>query len=181
MIESDGVKRHQADRGIFEICFDIVKVAFISTDTRGMEVLLGTSSPGPMTCPGSSDPAAAVRASRRQRQDRRFVWLLIGVWVVNCFDLELTLLAAQQRMLWELNPVVGRVLPFGPKALTCYKFALLAFGSLILWRYRWHRLATIALWIVAIACIALSLAWYQLYFGAEATWGGINTACIVSP
>ncbi len=143
--------------------------------------MLSTSPSGPMASPRSADSVASTAASRGERQDRRFAWLLIGVWVVNCFDLELTLLAAQQRMLSELNPVVGRLLPFGPKALTCYKFALLGFGSLVLWRYRWHRMATVALWIVAIACVGLSLAWYQLYFGAEPTWGGINTAWIVSP
>lgn len=145
-----------------------------------MEVLLSPSRSGRTTSSRTADPAAFVSASRRERQDRRFVWLLIGVWIVNCFDLELTLLAAHQRMLWELNPVVGRLLPFGPKGLTCYKFALLGFGSLVLWRYRRHRVAVIALWIVAIACVALSLVWYELYFGAEPTWGGINTSCIVS-
>lgn len=120
--------------------------------------------------PAAQDSAAA------SRRDRRFAWLLIGVWIVNCFDLELTLLAAQQRMLWEVNPVVGNLLPFGPKALMCYKFALLTFGSLILWRYRRYRIASLALWVVAIACVILSLVWYQMYFGLEPTWGGINTA-----
>ncbi|HPD31487.1 MAG TPA: DUF5658 family protein [Phycisphaerae bacterium] len=145
-----------------------------------MEVLLPSSSSCRAACSRPADPGTFIPSRPRERQDRRFIWLLIGVWIVNCFDLELTLLAAHQRMLWELNPVVGRVLPFGPKGLTCYKFALLGFGSLVLWRYRRYRVAVVALWIVAIACVGLSLVWYQLYFGAEPTWGGINTSCIVS-
>ena len=99
---------------------------------------------------------------------------------MNCFDLELTLLAAQQRMLWELNPLVSHLFPIGPRALTLYKFALLGMGSLILWRYRRYRIATVALWVVAVACVVLSLVWYQLYFGPGPTWGGINTACTVA-
>ena len=121
-------------------------------------------------------PSATSDSDRRARRDRRFVCLLIGVWIVNCFDLELTLLAAQQRMLWELNPLVSGLISFGPKALTFYKFALLAMGSLILWRYRQYRIASVALWVVAIACVILSLVWYQLYFGPEPAWGGVNTA-----
>ena len=129
--------------------------------------------------PACSDAASGT--VRQRRRDRRFAWLLIGVWIVNCLDLELTLLAAQQRMLSELNPVVGRLLPFGPRALTCYKFALLGIGSLILWRYRSYRIAAVALWVVAIACVVLSFVWYQLYFGIEPAWGGINTACMDTP
>lgn len=145
-----------------------------------MEALLNTS-----LCPASpsgatANSSASCRSERAEKRDRRFAWLLIGVWIVNLFDLELTLLAAQQRMLGELNPVAGQLLPFGAKALTCYKFALLALGSLILWRYRSHWLAMGALWVVAIACVALSLVWYQLYFGPEPAWGGINTACSIS-
>ncbi len=146
-----------------------------------MHVLLGTARSANAI---SSIPAcleAPSKTVQQRRRDRYFAWLLIGVWIVNCCDLELTLLAAQQRMLWELNPVVGKLLPFGPKALTCYKFALLGIGSLILWRYRAYRLAAVALWIVAIACVVLSFVWYQLYFGSDLTWGGINTAYFGAP
>jgi hypothetical protein len=151
-----------------------------------MEAILGTSALPGRGSLVNAQPTAGKRPScpsdldRRARRDRRFVCLLIGVWIVNCFDLELTLLAAQQRMLWELNPLVSGLISFGPKALTFYKFALLAMGSLILWRYRQYRIASLALWVVAIACVVLSLVWYQLYFGAVPAWGGINTAYTVA-
>jgi hypothetical protein len=124
----------------------------------------------------SGRKSALSNGVRHSTRNRRFVWLLIGVWVVNCFDLELTLLAAQQRMLSEVNPVVARLLPYGPKALTLYKFSLLAAGTAILWRFRSYRLATVALWVIAVACVAVSLVWYRLYFGPETAWGGIDTA-----
>jgi hypothetical protein len=151
-----------------------------------MEASLGTSAfsqpsrSAEMMSARSAGSAGTSDLARRHKRDTHFAWLLIGVWVVNCFDLQLTLLAAQQRMLWELNPVVGHLLPFGPKALTCYKFALLAMGSLILWRYRSYRIAAAALWVVAISCVVLSLVWYQLYFGPETAWGGLDTASMVS-
>jgi len=163
-----------------------MKVARRVADTQDMEASLGTSPLSGSGSPVSAQPAIRKRPSvpsdsdRRARRDRRFVCLLIGVWIVNCFDLELTLLAAQQRMLWELNPLVSGLIPFGPRALTFYKFTLLALGSLILWRYRQYRIASVALWVVAIACVILSVVWYQLYFGPGPTWGGINTAYTVA-
>jgi hypothetical protein len=146
-----------------------------------MEVSLTTSGAAGYQTGESPQVRPIRRSSSRDRgrsgsRDRRFFWLLIGVWVVNCFDLELTLLAAQQRMLWELNPVVGQLVPFGPKALTLYKFGLLAVGTALLWRFRWHPAAMKALWVVAIACVVVSVVWYQLYFGVETAWGGVNTA-----
>jgi Domain of unknown function (DUF5658) len=151
------------------------------SDTDCMEVSLSSSgsSKSQEAAPAaerSCRTPSSRRHARSQTGDRRFFWLLVGVWIVNCFDLELTLLAAQQRMLWEVNPVVGQLLPYGPKVLTIYKFGLLGLGTAVLWRFRWHPIARKALWLIAIACVALSLVWYQLYFGPEPAWGGINTA-----
>src|SRR5262245_33165253 len=70
---------------------------------------------------------------------RRLLLLLIGVWLVNLFDLGFTLVACQQRLMTELNPLAQYVMSWGTPALIVYKFVLVASGSAILWWQRRRR------------------------------------------
>ena len=123
----------------------------------------------------------SLTATREQARDRRLLWLLIGVWIVNLFDLCFTLLAVEQRILVELNPVAARLLAYGPGVLTLYKFSLLSVGTAILWRCRRHRLSETAAWVVAILCVALALIWYKLYLDAQPQWVEADTINEILP
>src|SRR5262245_20433184 len=73
---------------------------------------------------------AASRATRwpqwvvGNRADRVCV-LLLGVWLMNGFDLMLTILADEQGVLHESNPIAAQVVEHGPLAITGFKLALL--------------------------------------------------------
>jgi len=108
------------------------------------------------------EPFLLDKDVRKVRESRIF-WLLMGVWVVNFFDLGFTLLAYEQRMLVELNPLVNRLLGYGPVTIIVYKIALLGFGTAIIWWYRRLDISEQTAWIYAIICIGLALWWYIFY------------------
>jgi hypothetical protein len=117
----------------------------------------------------------------RVRQIRRIFWLLVGVWVINLFDFCFTVLAIEQRILHEANPVAALLIPFGPLALGLYKFGLMGIGTAILWRYRRHPISETAVWVVAVFCVVLCLMWYRLYLEADPAWVQVNTANEILP
>jgi hypothetical protein len=129
------------------------------------------------------EPLLASDVERDEARTRRLVLLLVGVWIVNMFDLGFTLLAIEQRLLIEVNPVVTRLLlRHGPGALTAYKIAMLTAATAMFWHCRRSELAESGVWLVAIACVLLSVHWYQLYQEAEPFWTEFGlTSEIVPP
>ncbi len=99
----------------------------------------------------------------RWRRPRRILLLLTAVWVVQGFDLGFTLFAHECGTLLELNPAADWALQRGPGTTILFKVSLVLFGSIILWRYRSRAISEGLLWVVALACVGLSLRW-QTYF-----------------
>jgi hypothetical protein len=121
----------------------------------------------------AADPEETSRAARPdalEARERRLLLLLAGIWIVNLFDLGFTLLALEQRLLVELNPLATWLLPYGPTALAGYKLVLVSLGTAILWCYRRHHLAETAVWVIAILCVMVALTWYRLYAEVEPFW-----------
>ena len=106
--------------------------------------------------------AAWATASR----SHRVICVLAGLWLINLFDLMLTVLAHAQGVLDESNPVARYILPFGPTALAAFKIALVGGGSAVLFRYRRRLIAevtSISMFLVY-ACVAVR--WklcYEMY------------------
>ena len=94
-------------------------------------------------------------------------YLLLAAWIVNLFDLGFTLLAQEQGLLVELNPVAARVIPHGAVAAAAYKLALLSFGTMILWLCRDLAIAERSAWVYAIVCVALAFQWHLVYKHAD--------------
>ncbi len=75
---------------------------------------------------------------------RRVCWLLVGLWIVNLFDLVMTILAHQHRLAEEANPIAARILPLGPAMLMTYKIALVTIGTVGLYIFRHKFIAEFA-------------------------------------
>ena len=88
-----------------------------------------------------------VAASRAHR----VVCLIIGIWLINAFDLVLTLLSARDGLLVELNPVARHMLEQGSWPLALYKVGLVLIGTYPLLRFRHARIAELG----ALTCLAL--------------------------
>ena len=122
-----------------------------------------------------------LTSPRERDRERRLFWLLIGVWIIHLFDLGFTLLAYEQRVLIEMNPLAARVLPLGSTALVVYKLTLLVFGTGILWWFRRDPFAERCAWAYAIVCVALCLCWHRIYHDAQPNLVVLNTVLEILP
>ncbi|MHC4093476.1 MAG: DUF5658 family protein, partial [Planctomycetota bacterium] len=75
---------------------------------------------------------------------RRVLCMLSGLWLINLFDLVLTLLAHAQGMLDESNPIARRLLPLGPEVVAAFKLLLVGGSSAVLIRFRTRFIAEIS-------------------------------------
>ncbi|MCP4594529.1 MAG: hypothetical protein GY842_27675 [bacterium] len=119
---------------------------------------------------------ARILAWAVEARSHRVLCLLAGLWVINVFDLMLTLIAARQGLLHESNPVAAFILTRGPQAVCFYKCVLVAGGSVILIRYRRRLLAefTAAAMLTVYALVAVRWKWcYELY--ELANTGGVSS------
>ena len=103
--------------------------------------------------------AARLGSSRPLR-----MMLLIGaLWMTNCFDAALTLVAHHQGVLHEMNPVGLWLLDINPQALVPYKFLMVLVGTSLLWRIHRHALAELAAWTVLGVYIIVAIRWFTYY------------------
>lgn len=72
----------------------------------------------------------------------RVICLVMGLWLINAFDVALTVLAHQTGVLSEENPIAARLL-HSPSTLAAYKLVLVAFASTVLLVNRRKLLAEI--------------------------------------
>lgn len=122
-----------------------------------------------------------LTAERDHYRRRRLFWLLVGIWIINLFDLGFTLLLYEQRVLIEMNPLAARILPLGAGALAAYKLTLLTFGTGMLWQCRRCGFAEWCAWAYALICVGLSLRWHQIYLDAQPGWVMANTVADLLP
>ena len=103
-----------------------------------------------------------IAASR----SHRVLCLVAGLWLINLFDLVLTVLAHSQGVLAEMNPLARRLFPLGPQALAVYKFTLVGIGSGVLIGYRKRLIAELAATAMLIVYAGVAVRWrlcYELY------------------
>ena len=103
-----------------------------------------------------------VTASR----GRRVLLLLMAVWILNAFDLSLTIRAHTDGMLEEGNPVARAIMAFGAPAITAFKIAAVAGATYVLYACRRHRCAEVASAFVLLAYVGVAFQWkmcYQMY------------------
>lgn len=106
----------------------------------------------------------------RSTRDRRLFWLISAAWLMNIFDLALTLMAHQHNFLIELNPLAALVLPYGAGGLVAYKFVMLSIGTAIFWLFRHVPLTEKCAWFYAGVCVALTFWWQVIYRDIAPHW-----------
>jgi hypothetical protein len=103
------------------------------------------------------------RARLIAARPRRILLLLLGLWLTNMVDTRLTLMAHQQGLLHELNPVASRLLDVSPAGVYVYKLLLVVAGSCLLWWCRRHRVAEMAAWFTTLAYVGVCVHWQTCY------------------
>lgn len=116
------------------------------------------------------EPSLLHRHLASRLRSRRVFWLLLGAWIINLFDLGFTLLAHEQGILTEMNPVAVHLLLIGPLSVVVFKVGTMLFGSAIVWRFREMLFVERCVWMYALVCAGLSYWWYQFYLQADSTW-----------
>ncbi len=99
-------------------------------------------------------------------RSHRVICLLIGLWVINAFDVTLTILAHHQGMLEESNPIARRLLLHSPYVITLYKVGLVTFASVVLLKQRTRLVAEIAAGGMLLIYTIVAIQWrlcYELY------------------
>lgn len=97
---------------------------------------------------------------------RRVLFVLVALWLINAFDIVLTVAAHQQGLLNESNPIAARLLVLSPMALLVYKLAMVAFSSTVLLIHRRLLLAEIAATGTMVIYAIVAVRWrlcYELY------------------
>ncbi len=151
-----------------------------------------------VSLPSTEGVAPARVNPLRQRLDRlaaclvesrshRVICLVAGIWLLNAFDLALTLLAHQQGMLQEQNPLADGLLQRGAWWVALYKIGLVGLGSLPFLRFRTARIAELGALVVLIAYATLAMHWstcyriYTLTHMHRFTMGSVHPRMMPSP
>jgi len=91
---------------------------------------------------------------------------VLGIWLLNAFDLAFTILSHEQGMLHEENPVARHLLENGTASIVLFKSGLVLIGSYPLLRFRRVRIAEMAAALILLAYAMLAVRWsicYDLY------------------
>ena len=148
------------------------------SDTEDMSVL---QTPPLVDAPG---PASGFRTWcdrclnwMVEARSHRVICLILGIWLINGFDLALTLFSHEQGVLDEANPVARRMLEQGTLPLILYKIGLVLIGSYPLLKFRAARITELAAIVIVIVYATLAVQWsncYDLYHACH--WNDITLA-----
>lgn len=96
----------------------------------------------------------------------RIICLVLGIWMLNAFDLAFTILSHEQGLLHEENPLARQMLSNGMASIILFKLGMVLIGSYPLLRFRTARIAELAAYLVFAAYVLLAIRWsmcYELY------------------
>ncbi len=119
-----------------------------------------------ITRPALFPQACFPPASRR---GRRICLLVTAIWIMNAFDLFMTLHAYGHGLLTETNPIARYLLVQGPFALIMFKILFAGFGGCVLLWNRHHALAEYMTWLAAAANLSVAVRWMSCYEFYEVT------------
>jgi len=98
-----------------------------------------------------------------EARSHRVICLVIGIWLFNVFDLALTLLAHQQGLLDEENPLARHMLENGTPSIVLFKVGLLMIGTYPLLRFRRARVTELGSYVILVAYALLAVHWRECY------------------
>jgi hypothetical protein len=93
----------------------------------------------------------------------RVVLLVLGIWLLNAFDLVFTILSHQNGMLDEENPVARYILGYGTSSVILFKIGLVMIGSYPLLRFRRARITELGSIVILVAYAVLALHWSECF------------------
>ncbi len=112
-----------------------------------------------------------------RRRGRRICLLVAAIWIMNAFDLLMTLHAHGHGLLAETNPIARYLLVQGPFALVLFKILLAGFGGCVLLWSRRHELAEYMAWLAVAVNLSVVIRWMSCYEFYEVT---VNTGVLPS-
>lgn len=101
-----------------------------------------------------------------EARSHRVICVVMGIWLLNAFDLIFTLLSHRHGLLDEENPIARFVLGNGTLSIVLFKIGMVLIGSYPLLRFRRLRLAELAAYVVLAAYAFLAIRWstcFELY------------------
>ena len=101
-----------------------------------------------------------------EARSHRVICLILGIWLLNGFDLTFTILSHEQGMLHEENPLARHMLQYGTTSIILYKLGLVLIGSYPLLRFRRARITELGAYTILVAYALLAIHWsscYELY------------------
>lgn len=104
-----------------------------------------------------------------EARSHRVICLVVGIWLLNAFDLAFTLLSHEQGLLHEQNPLARRMLDNGTASVVLYKVGLVLIGTYPLIKFRSMRIAELASLVIILTYATLAIRWstcYDLYVAA---------------
>ena len=103
------------------------------------------------------------------RRGRRIGLLVTAIWIMNAFDLFMTLHAHGHGLLTETNPIARYLLVQGPLALIVFKILFAGFGGCVLLWTRHHALAEYMSWLAVAVNLSVVVRWTSCYEFYEVT------------
>ena len=99
-------------------------------------------------------------------RSHRVICLVLGIWLLNGFDLTFTILSHEQGVLQEQNPVARHMLQYGTASVVLFKIGLVLIGSYPLLRFRRARITELGSYVIFAAYAFLAFRWstcFELY------------------
>jgi len=93
----------------------------------------------------------------------RVILLVLGIWLLNGFDLVFTILSHQNGVLDEENPVARHILQYGTSSIVLFKIGLVMIGSYPLLRFRTARITELGSIVILVAYAVLALHWSECF------------------
>lgn len=113
-----------------------------------------------------ADRLRALRGDALAARSRRVILLVVGLWILNLFDLNFTILACRIGDFKELNPLASGLLN-SPRLLSVFKIALLSLSTGVFLVFRRRALTEAGCWLLFGVYSVLSFMWMQYFLPLE--------------
>jgi hypothetical protein len=94
-----------------------------------------------------------------EARSHRVICLVLGIWLLNGFDLTFTILSHEQGLLLEENPLARHMLQYGTASIVLYKIGMVLIGSYPLLRFRRARITELGTYVIFAAYTLLAFRW----------------------
>lgn len=96
-------------------------------------------------------------------RSHRVMCMILGIWLINGFDLVFTILSHEQGVLVEQNPLARKMLELSVASLVLYKIGLVLIGSYPLVKFRTARITEWGTLVVLLCYATLAVRWSDCY------------------